>query len=94
MIRRMLWLLAVLGVAYAAVLAALWFGQERLLYFPQTLPATHHFAVDADVHEAWIEVPGARLNALHLRLPQPDGVVFFLHGNGGSLDNWFVNAAF
>ncbi len=94
MIRRMLWLLAVLGVAYAAVLAALWFGQERLLFFPQTLPATHRFAVDADVHEAWIEVPGARLNALHLRLPQPDGVVFFLHGNGGSLDNWFVNAAF
>jgi pimeloyl-ACP methyl ester carboxylesterase len=36
-------------------------------------------------------VPGARLKALHLRLPRPDGVVFFLHGNGGSLANWFVN---
>ena len=85
---------ALLGALYAALLAALWFGQERLLFYPQALPATHRFAVDADVQEAWVEVPGARLNALHLRLPQPDGVVFFLHGNAGSLDNWFVNAAF
>ena len=85
---------ALLGALYVALLAALWLGQERLLFFPQALPATHRFAVDADVQEAWVEVPGARLNALHLRLPQPDGVVFFLHGNGGSLDNWFVNAAF
>ncbi len=99
MIRGMtLLLVAVAAVAaiYAAVLAALWFGQERLLFFPQTLPAAHRFAVEAeaDVQERWIEVPGARLNALHLRLPQPDGVVFFLHGNGGSLDSWFVNASF
>jgi len=94
MARAMTMLLAAVATLYAAVLLALWFGQERLLFFPQTLPATHRFAVDADVHERWVEVPGARLNALHLRLPQPDGVVFFLHGNGGSLDNWFVNAAF
>jgi uncharacterized protein len=97
MIRGMSFLLAVVAAVvavYAAVLAALWFGQERLLFFPQTLPAAHRFSVEADVHERWVEVPGARLNALHLRLPQPDGVVFFLHGNGGSLDSWFVNASF
>ena len=97
MIRGMTLLLAAvaaMAAIYAVVLAALWFGQERLLFFPQTLPAAHRFAVEADVQERWIEVPGARLNALHLRLPQPDGVVFFLHGNGGSLDNWFVNANF
>jgi len=92
--RRMLTTLAVLAALYAALLVGLWFGQERLLFFPQNLPAGHRFAVEADVHEAWIEVPGARLNALHLRLPRPDGVVFFLHGNGGSLDNWFVNTEF
>ncbi len=86
--------LASLGALYAALLAAVWFGQERLLFMPQVLPATHRFAVGADVQETWFEVPGARLNALHLRLPRPEGVVFFLHGNGGSLDNWFVNTEF
>ena len=39
---------ALLGALYAALLAALWFGQERLLFFPQALPATHRFAVEAD----------------------------------------------
>lgn len=76
---------------YGAVLALLWWGQERLLFHPTVLPAEHRFELPADAHEAWVEVPGARLHALHLQLPQPDGVVFFLHGNAGSLQTWFVN---
>jgi len=93
----MAYLLAAFGVLatlYAALLGAVWFVQERLLFEPQPLPATHRFVVEPDVHERWIDVPGARLNALHLRLPRPDGVVFFLHGNAGNLDSWFVNAGF
>ena len=78
----------------ASALAALWFGQERLLFAPMVLPADHRFELGADVHETWIDVPGARLNALHLRLPAPTGVVFFLHGNAGNLQSWFVNADF
>ena len=83
--------LALAGLVYGALLALLWFQQERLLFQPQVLPQSHRFAPAPDVHEVWVDVPGARLNALHLRLPQPRGVVFFLHGNAGSLDNWFVN---
>ena len=87
-------IIAALFAAYGALLVALWFGQERLLFAPDVLPASHRFTVEPDVHELWIDVPGARLNALHLRLPKPDGVVFFLHGNGGNLESWFVNAGF
>jgi len=47
-----------------------------------------------DIHEVAIDVPGAWLSALHLKLPNPKGVVFFLHGNAGSLENWFVNPEF
>lgn len=79
---------------YAGLLGLLWWGQERLLFMPQRLSAEHRFQVDADVVETWVDVPGARLNALHLRLPQPQGVVFFLHGNAGNLDSWFTNADF
>jgi pimeloyl-ACP methyl ester carboxylesterase len=74
--------------------AALWWGQERLLFHPLPLPAEHRFRIADDVHETWVDVPGARLNALHLRLPKPDGVVFFLHGNAGNLERWFVNVDF
>lgn len=86
---------ALVGAAlYAGLLALLWWGQERLLFVPQPLPAEHRFSVGSDVAEVWVDVPGARLNALHLRLPQPAGVVFFLHGNAGNLDSWFTNADF
>ena len=90
------WLMgaALLGSGYAALLAAVWWGQERLLFHPDELPQGHRFELGPDVHETWLEVPGARLHALHLRLPQPAGVVFFLHGNAGSLQNWFVNVEF
>jgi hypothetical protein len=86
--------LAALAALYACTLALLWWGQERLLFHPQPLPAQYHHALDPDIHETWVEVPGARLNALHLRLPRPAGVVFFLHGNAGNLESWFVNADF
>lgn len=87
-------LAAACAALYAAVLALLWFGQERLIFLPAPLPATQALARDADVHERFVDVEGARLSVLELRLPQPRGVVFFLHGNAGNLASWFVNADF
>ena len=79
---------------YGAVIALVWWGQESLLFHPDKLPAGYKFEQAADVHESWVDVPGAQLNALHLQLPKPEGVVFFLHGNAGSLETWFINADF
>lgn len=93
-VRIALTLLLCSAALYAAVVLLLWWGQERLLFYPGTLPAEHRFRLPADVHETWVDVPGARLNALHLRLPQPRGVVFFLHGNAGNLESWFTGLAF
>ena len=84
------WVAAFL-VLYGALLTWLWLRQEKLLFAPMVLPASQPLAMAPDVHEVAIQVSGARLSALHLRLPSPKGVVFFLHGNGGSLANWFVN---
>lgn len=85
--------LVLLGL-YCAVLAWLWFKQESLLFFPEVLPARHQFPPQLGARERAIEVPGARLSALHLQLPDPKGVVFFLHGNGGSLAGWFTDPEF
>ncbi len=79
---------------YAAVLTWLWFKQEKLLFAPEVLPANQMLAMAPDVREVSVDVPGARLSALHLRLPQPNGVIFFLHGNAGSLASWFVNTEY
>ena len=87
----------VLALGLALVLAAalwIWFNQERLLFQPIVLPISVALSDEPDVSEVAIEVPGARLSALHLRLSNPQGVVFFLHGNGGNLQSWFVNTEF
>ncbi|MBE7416483.1 MAG: alpha/beta fold hydrolase [Ideonella sp.] len=89
----MLTLLALAVVLYGLMLALLWWGQERLLFLPTRLAPQHRMALERDVHERWIDVPGARLHALHLRLPAPRGVVFFLHGNAGNLESWFTGLA-
>ena len=79
---------------YGAAMTWLWFKQEKLLFAPDVLAANHLLAKAPDIHELTIDVPGAQLSALHLRLPAPKGVVFFLHGNGGSLESWFINPEF
>jgi pimeloyl-ACP methyl ester carboxylesterase len=83
---------AALGALHLSLVAALWWGQEGLLFHPEPLPLDHRFDFGPDVHETWVEVPGARINALHLRLPDPEGVVLFLHGNAGNLETWFTAA--
>ena len=92
--RRLALVAATTALAYSAVITLLWWQQEALLFQPRALAADYRFNVGADVQETWVDVPGARLNALHLQLPNPDGVVFFLHGNGGNLTEWFVNVDF
>lgn len=88
--------LVVLAAAllYLALLALIWFAQERLIFQPTALPASQALSTAPDVHERFVTVDGARLSLLELRLPDPKGVVFFLHGNAGNLQSWFVNVDF
>ncbi len=80
-----------LGAAlYGAAIAWLWFRQEQLLFEPAPLPADEVLFADDDVREFTVDVPGARLSVAQLKLPDPRGVVFYLHGNSGNLRRWFV----
>jgi uncharacterized protein len=81
--------------AYAFVLVWLYWQQESLLFRPVVIPAGQPLAgltsQGAGVREFTVDVPGAKLSGLQLKLPNPKGVVFFLHGNSGNLDSWFIN---
>lgn len=90
-LRALAWLAVLPAAGWAAASAALWLGQERLLFQPVRLPPDTVLATEPDVHESFVDVPGARLSVLELRHARPRGVVLFLHGNGGNLREWFVN---
>ena len=89
--QRLLTLLVLAVLLYGLVLALLWWGQEHLLFLPTRLAPDYKLALERDVHERTIELGDARLHALHLKLPAPRGVVFFLHGNAGNLESWFTD---
>lgn len=81
-------------LAYAALLAFLWWRQESILFYPVPLPADTPLSPAPDVRERTVAVEGAKLSVLHLERPGARGVVFFLHGNAGNLQGWFGNADF
>lgn len=84
-------LLVAAAAVWALAVGALWVGQEQLLFRPVPLPPDAVLSDEPDVFERVVEVPGAQLSVLELRRPDPDGVVFFLHGNSGHLKDWFTD---
>ena len=67
----------------------LYFKQESLLFYPEKLPANYQFQFPGEHREYPVATPdGTRLSGLLFRAKAPKGLVFFLHGNGGSLAGW------
>lgn len=82
-----------LVLLYAALVGYIGARQESLIFLPVPLAAGHQYAV-AGLDEVSIPVEGAVLTARHFKLPDPKGVVFFLHGNGGNADSWVTSVDF
>jgi uncharacterized protein len=87
-------ILATLVALYSLAMAWLWFNQEKLLFQPTVQPANAVLSTDKDVVEVMVPVSGAQLSVLQLKLAQPKGVVFFLHGNGGDASSWLPDPDF
>jgi uncharacterized protein len=81
-------LLMVLGVG-----GLFYVAQEKLVFQLTVLPATHAFNLPL-VSEVTIAVDGATLSALHYKHTDSKGIIFFLHGNAGSLDTWLATTEF
>ena len=82
-------LLVIALVLYVACCGFLYFKQESLLFYPQKLPATYQFHFPSEYREYPIAAAdGTQLSGLLFSVKAPKGLVFFLHGNGGSLAGW------
>jgi len=89
----MLSLCIITVISIFAVFANLYIFQESLLFSPDKLSKDHKFNLE-DTKEVEISVNGAKLSALHYKRKNPKGLVFFLHGNSGNLDNWLTDTSF
>jgi pimeloyl-ACP methyl ester carboxylesterase len=86
--------LSIVVVLYVVGCGFLYFKQEALLFYPEKLPATYQFHFPSEYREYPITASdGTRLSGLLFKTKAPKGLVFFLHGNGGSLAGWGTVAA-
>ncbi|NHE56056.1 alpha/beta hydrolase [Cyclobacterium plantarum] len=84
MIPMILFLMLIL-MAYGLVYAF----QEKLLFFPEKLKSNFLFQFDQKFEEMNIRMSdGISLNALLFKTDHPKGLIFYLHGNAGSLRTW------
>ena len=89
--RRLLNAAGVLALACVTVMAYYFFAQESMIFHPSTLDANHVFTASGPVEEHFIPMSdGVRLNAVLVRAPNSRGVVYYLHGNAGSLAGWIT----
>jgi pimeloyl-ACP methyl ester carboxylesterase len=71
------------------MLGALFTAQEKLIFFPETLPADYRYQFSRPVEEVFLNAEdGAKINALHFTDLASRGVTLYFHGNAGSLRSW------
>lgn len=68
--------------------------QEKIIFFPEKLPADYVFQFEEDFEEFKIKTDDDKLiNALLFKADSAKGLIFYLHGNAGSLKSWGYSAS-
>ncbi len=74
---------------YLIACGLLYFFQENLIFFPQKLAKDYKFRFKGNFEEVTIPTKdGISLSGLLFKSDAPKGVIFYLHGNAGSLSSW------
>jgi alpha-beta hydrolase superfamily lysophospholipase len=76
------------AVSYFGILALVFFKQEKLIFFPTTLPEDYQFPFNVSFEEIYIPVGNDRVHSILFKTSQPHGVILYFHGNAGAMDGW------
>jgi len=81
--------LSIIVALYVVLCVALYFIQEILIFYPEKLPKNFTFQFPQKFEELNIPAKdGKLLNGLLFKAENSKGLIFYIHGNGGSLRNW------
>ena len=84
-----LYLLIFFGGIYLLYVGYVYFNQGEMIFMANKLPKDYKFEFNQDFEE--LNIPSfdnKMLNGLLFKAQNPKGLVFYLHGNAGSLDTW------
>lgn len=87
--RRLLKILKIVVGLYVVLCGLLYFFQEKLIFFPQKLDKNYKFEFGQKFEELNIKSnDGKLINGLLFKADSSKGLIFYLHGNAGSLSTW------
>lgn len=88
-------LLLFFGLIYLIYVSYFYFNQEEMVFISTKLPSNYKFKFSQTFEEINIKsFDGKKQNGLLFKVDKPKGIIFYLHGNAGSLDSWGNNASF
>ena len=74
---------------YAGLCAVFYFGQDLFFFRPERLAKTFAYQYPFPFTEVNFDMEdGGMVNALHFRVPNSKGVVFYIKGNSRSIKGW------
>ena len=87
--KSLLIFLSVVFSIYVLICLLMYIFQEKIIFLPQTLAKDFKFQFNGKFEERNIEMmDGKTLHALLFKAENSEGVIFYLHGNAGSLEGW------
>lgn len=76
-------------LVYVALCLVFYFGQDLFFFRPERLPRWFAYKYPFPFTEVNFEMEdGALINALHFRVPNSKGIVFYIKGNSRSIKGW------
>ncbi len=87
--RKLVGIIKNLFVLYVVICIALYFFQENIIFYPQKLDKSYSFNFTNNYEELNFRTSdGKLLNGLLFKSDSSKGLIFYLHGNAGSLSGW------
>ncbi|WEK69322.1 MAG: alpha/beta fold hydrolase [Candidatus Chryseobacterium colombiense] len=85
----LLWIIAFFLLAYIMLCVIVFFYQEKIIFHPEKLKENYSFNFKNDFEEITIHTKDhKKLNSVLFKTQNPKGIIFYLHGNGGSIGGW------
>ena len=82
-------ILIALVAVYMIVCVLVFFLQEKLIFFPQKLNKEYKFDFEQQFEEIYLPTKDKTLlHGILFKSDNPTGLIFYLHGNAGSLSTW------
>ncbi|WP_158320233.1 alpha/beta hydrolase [Bdellovibrio bacteriovorus] len=78
----------VVAISYLGIVFLLYFFQERFIFFPKVLSADYKFQFAGDFQEKILTVGDTQVHSLLFKVPAPNGMILYFHGNAGAMDSW------